>query len=543
MKENIMLSILTLSMTLTVLSPKIHAAEQSMDKMWGDSKIKEVQTDPMRGPHLKEGRFGLFIHWGLYSSLAGKWKEKTYYGIGEWIMHPAMAGIPISDYMGVAKNFNPDQFDAKAIVRMTKDAGMKYVIVTSKHHEGFAMFKSSHPFNIVDGSPFGRDPLKELSQACKEEGLGFGLYYSHFQDWTEPGAHGGPKKNADGSEATFEKYFREKCYPQVKEICSNYGPLEVIWFDTPGDMPKQNVIELHDLVRATQPKALLGSRIGYGLGDYESLGDMEVPPERVDGLWESCDTTNDSWSYAWYDTNWKTPREIIKRLVSTVARGGTYLLNVGPNEKGTVPLLCQEALKESGGWIKENSRVIYGAAASPWRYTMPWGDITTQKNGTLNLVVFDPPYDQAIYLPYLKTPVKSVFMNQKGKKTALAFKKWGESVRVQLPEEVLYTQPVLIEVELQGKAVWDINLLEAGVYQVSLKYRGKAEDKARITWRISTDEGASVQNQQAVTSQYQSYPMGVLRFKNPGKHRIEVQLVDGNLSESSLEALELVKAR
>ncbi len=178
----------------------------------------------------------MFIHWGLFSSLGGQWKEQTFYGIGEWIMRQMK--IPDPEYMGLAKEFNPVDFDARAIAKLAKESGMKWIIITSKHHEGFAMFKSAHPFNIVDASPFHRDPMNELAAACKEFGLGFGFYYSHNQDWTAPGGTNGPKTNPDGSPATIEQYFREKCLPQVKEICENYGPLNYIWFDTPGDMPE-----------------------------------------------------------------------------------------------------------------------------------------------------------------------------------------------------------------------------------------------------------------------------------------------------------------
>ena len=569
-------------------------AEEGMDKMWGESKPKVKATDTSRGPHFRKGHYGLFMHWGLYSQLAGQWKGKTYYGIGEWIMHPAMAGIPVADYMEVAKTFNPDRFDAKAIVQMAKDAGMTYVIITSKHHEGFAMFKSAHPFNIVDASPFGRDPMKELAEACREAGLGFGFYYSHNQDWTAPGGSGGPKTNPDGSPATFEQYFRKKCYPQVKEICTQYGPLEVVWFDTPGNMPREHVVELHDLVRTTQPKALLGSRIGYGMGDYESLGDMEVPPEKVGGLWETCDTSNDSWAYAWYDTNWKDPREVLRRLVSTVARGGNYLLNVGPDGKGAIPGQCQKFLKEAGCWIKANPDVIYGAGPSPWNHAMPWGDITTQGRDRLSLVVFDVPSDGAIYLPGLTTAVKSAALIRNGVSVAIVAERIGQSIRLKLPEGAAHGLASVIQVELMGvaevdhtvaihpntvnvvlahfatatgaekkkvswmekfgewkhanqishwaqdgRASWTVNVLEPGVYRVSLKYRGKG----RAIWKITTDEGAVIQNQQAATTQYQAYPMGVFEIKKAGLRKIDVSLVDGDRDDSSLECLVLTRVQ
>ena len=335
-----------------------------MDKMWGDTSVVSGVEGSERAALFRDGNYGMFIHWGLYSHLGGKWQGETFYGIGEWIKRQMK--ISDADYKAIAKDFNPSEFDAEAIVSIAKAAGMKYIVITSKHHEGFAMFKSEHPFNIFDATPFARDPMKELAVACRVAGLGFGFYYSHFQDWTSPGAHRGPKRNADGSEASFEQYFREKCYPQVKEICTNYGPLSFVWFDTPGSMPKQFVTELVDLVRETQPDAMLCSRVGHGMGDYMSLGDMEVPVRNHEGLWESCDTTNDSWSYAWYDQNWKDAKAILHRLVGTVGRGGTYLLNVGPDGKGRVPAPVAKYLVEAGQWIQKYPGVIYGAGASPW---------------------------------------------------------------------------------------------------------------------------------------------------------------------------------
>ncbi len=186
---------IVLLIVLSVFSSSINAQNGNkentgMDKMWGESTVSIDALKAGRGKLFDESNFGMFIHWGLFSHLGGKWKGKTYYGIGEWIMNPRMAGIPVEEYKKIAKDFNPSEFDAKAIAKLAKDAGMKYIIITSKHHEGFAMFKSeASSFNIVDATPFARDPMKELSAACKELGLGFGFYYSHYQDWTTPGAH------------------------------------------------------------------------------------------------------------------------------------------------------------------------------------------------------------------------------------------------------------------------------------------------------------------------------------------------------------------
>ena len=253
--------------------------------MWGKShEVKNIHAEDTRGHLFEWGNYAMFIHWGLYSHLANKWKDRTYYGIGEWMMNEGMAGADRNEYMAVAREFNPSEFDAKKIAKLAKEAGMKYIIITSKHHDGFAMYHSAcNPFNIVDATPFGRDPMKELAAACKAEGLGFGFYYSHNQDWTTTGGSGGPSHDAAGNKKTFDDYFREKCLPQVEEITRNYGDIELIWFDTPGGMPKKYAQTLVDVVRKNQPRALVSGRVGYDLGDYQTLGDMEVPLENVDG--------------------------------------------------------------------------------------------------------------------------------------------------------------------------------------------------------------------------------------------------------------------
>ena len=187
-----------------------------MDKMWGDTSVVSGVEASKRAALFRDGNYGMFIHWGLYSHLGGQWRDRTFYGIGEWIKR--QMNISDADYKAIAKDFNPSEFDAQEIVGIAKAAGMKYIVITSKHHEGFAMFDSEHPFNIVDTTPFARDPMKELADACHEAGLGFGFYYSHFQDWTAHGEGRGSKRNPDGSRATFEQYFREKCYPQVRSV-------------------------------------------------------------------------------------------------------------------------------------------------------------------------------------------------------------------------------------------------------------------------------------------------------------------------------------
>lgn len=565
--------------------------QESMDKMWGEATVSGQALKEGKAQFFDESNFGMFIHWGLFSELAGKWKGKTYYGIGEWLMNPRVADIPPKEYMEVAKDFNPSEFDAKSIAKLAKDAGMKYIIITSKHHEGFAMFDSKvSDFNIVDATPFGRDPMKELSQACHEIGLGFGFYYSHNQDWTAPGGFGGPKTHEDGSEASNEDYFYNKCKPQVREICTNYGDIDFIWFDTPGGMPKEHVVELAEMVRKLQPNAMLCSRVGYGLGDYISHGDMEVPAKNLDALWESCDTNNDSWSYAWYDNNFKSPREILHRLIATVGRGGSYLFNIGPDGNGKVPEIGVKFLEDVGKWIEKYPQVIYSAGSSPWQHALPWGDVTTQNN-SLFLSVFDWPQDGKLYLPGLDSEIMSAKILGIDNSKELKYEIKNNWVVFEVPYKMPDTPVSVIEIKMKtnvdkievdttlgvypnieselltefaevsraekksirwmekfgewkrttqiskwednGKAEWTVNVLEPGYYYLDLNYKG--ED--RLVWRTTTDEDVMVQNQQAATEKYQSYPMGIIEFKTTGKHTISVSLVEGNPESSSLKSI------
>jgi len=429
---------------------QLSVGAERMDELWGERTVKLRADNADRGQLFDEGNYAMFIHWGLYSQLGNEVDGKTYYGIGEWIMNPRMANISVDKYKELAGTFNPEKFDGRAIARLAKDAGMKYIVITSKHHDGFAMYDSdANDFNIVDATPFGRDPMKELADACREEGLGFGFYYSHSQDWTFPGGRNGPKVDEQGNPATFDDYFAKKCLPQVEEITTQYGPIEIVWFDTPGTMPKEYVQQLVDVVRKNQPNALVSGRAGHGLGDYQTLGDMEVPTHNVEGMWESVDTTNDSWAYAWYDEYWKTPKTILSRLIACVGRGGTYMLNIGPTGEGTVPERSARTLRDAGEWVHRYPQVVYDTEASPWKHTLPWGDVTVKGN-KLFLSVFEWPRSGELFLPGLKTEIKSASLLMGDASKPISYSDDSGWTVFDIPASAPEKLVSVIEVELAG---------------------------------------------------------------------------------------------
>lgn len=355
----------------------------------------------------KEARFGMFIHWGLYAVPAGVWDGKDVPGIGEWIM--LRGKIPTKDYQQLPTKFNPVQFNADAWVKLAKDAGMKYIVITSKHHDGFAMFKSKDPFNIVDATPFKKDPIKELAEACKKYGIKFGLYYSQAQDWNHPGGAAASGGHWDSTQnGSMDKYIDDVAVPQVKEILSAYNPA-IIWWDTPIDMNKSRADKIASVLKS-YPNLITNNRLG---GGYE--GDLETPEQYIpatgipDKNWESCMTMNGTWGFKEKDNNWKSTQVLIRNLIDIASKGGNYLLNVGPTADGIIPQPSVERLEQIGAWLKNNGDAIYGTKASPFAY-LSWGRATTKGN-KLYLHVFDYPKDGVIKLPLANAVNKAYLLS------------------------------------------------------------------------------------------------------------------------------------
>lgn len=427
----------------------------------------------------RDARFGMFIHWGLYSLPAGEWEGKDYWGIGEWIMFKAR--IPVAEYEALAADFNPVDFDAEAWAQLAQDAGMKYMVITAKHHDGFAMFQSeASAFNIVDATPFGRDPIRELAAACARRDIRFGVYYSQAQDWHAPGGAIWPWRHEAGpqykgktwdprQEGDFDAYLARKAIPQVKELLTNYGPICILWFDTPVEvMTPERSEEFTRTVRTLQPDTLINGRLAEdGRSDYGSEDDNGVPNQIRPGDWETPATLNDTWGFKTSDENWKEPADLVFNLVDIVSKGGNYLLNVGPDAKGVIPKPSRDILRSVGAWLRVNGEAIYGAGPSPfgeefgvysdtekdedggWLF-QPWKDWRcTSKPGRLYVHVFrrDGPM---VTLPAVTERVTRAWSLSDPVHPSLAFEQTEDALTVVLPEEMPGEIATVICLEFEG---------------------------------------------------------------------------------------------
>jgi len=434
--------------SLTALSI---AAASAVSTVGAADEAKPASNDnSSRMEWFRNAKFGMFIHWGIYSVPAGEWKGNKNYA--EWIQ--LQGKIPNSRYEKFAKEFDPVKFNAEQWAGIAKNAGMKYMVITAKHHDGFCMYDSKFTkYNIVDATPYGKDPMKPLSKACRDAGMKFCFYYSlvdwHYPDfpakYSQRGFHGAPNPKADISK------YADYMYNQVEELLTHYGPIGILWFDGGGSFrgaDKVKLLEgkrLVDMIHKVQPNCLINNRLGYG-ADY-GTPEQHIPKGMQNKPFEVCMTLNRHWGYNKADNHWKSPETVIHNLADIAHKGGNYLLNVGPTSEGLIPEPAVKILADVGKWMKVNGESIYGTSRNIVPEIPKWGRITT-KGDTLYLHVFKRPENGTIRLPKIKGEVTSAkFLADPNAKVDAT--RDGADVVVKLPATL--PDPVDSVVELRFK--------------------------------------------------------------------------------------------
>jgi alpha-L-fucosidase len=461
--KKVLLSILLISYSLSSLQAQTNAKDDRME-WW------------------REARFGMFIHWGVYAVPAGTYKGQKINRIGEWIMNRGK--IPVADYQQFAAQFNPIHYDADAWVRMAKNAGMKYIVITAKHHDGFALFDSkASKWDIADATPYKKDLLKPLADACRKYGIRLGFYYSHAQDWNNPGGAAARKVTTEGwanpdsaaidaytaaheghwdpaqMTRTMSQYIDDVAVPQVKELLTNYGDVAILWWDTPTGMTDEYAEKLQALLKL-QPNIITNDRLKRP--NYP--GDYKTPEQRIPNLseldgkdWETCMTMNETWGYKSYAHNWKSNETLVRNLIDIASKGGNFLLNVGPKADGTFPQESIDILKGMGTWMKKNDEAIYDTKASPFGL-FDWGRCTKKESGSNTILyfsVFKWPTDGKLPIPGLKNKVVSAKLLANG--VSLKSASTDSGLVINVPQNAIDPIATVIKVVVKGKVEGDVS--------------------------------------------------------------------------------------
>ena len=447
---------------ITILILSVVLPELSYSKTGNNTTLAKKKTNRMNW--WREANFGMFIHWGLYSIPAGKWKEDTMYA--EWIRNSAQ--IPLKTYDNFLSDFNPVNYNPEKWVNLAQEAGMKYIVITTKHHDGFCLFDSDYTDFDVTSTPYKKDLLKPLAKECHRQGIKLGWYYS-IMDWHHPDylPRRDWEKNRPTKNANFDHYFRYM-KNQLNELLTDYGNIGLLWFD--GEWEKKwndrRGLKLYNYVRSLQKDIIVNDRVGASrieltkssdeinfLGDYLTP-EQKIPNARFPNVdWETCMTMNNHWGYNKYDNNWKSTQNLIRKLIDIVSKGGNLLLNVGPKADGTFPKESISRLKNIGNWMDKHGKSIYGTGASPFK-NLEWGRCTKKKlpDGTTNLYmhIFNWPEDNVLIVPGLVSTVKSVnYLGHKSNKL-VSYTKDKDNLKIKLDPKYKNKYASVLTVNIEG---------------------------------------------------------------------------------------------
>ena len=500
----------------------------------------------------REATFGMFIHWGVYSYLGGIWHGEPVKGYAEHIFR--IKRIPLEVYKEeVVKKFNPVDFDAEEWVRLAEEAGMRYMVITAKHHDGFAMWDSKvTDYDIVDMTPFGRDPMRELRDACRRHGLLFGFYYSHAQDWSHPWGqrnewdfgHPQPNKRRWWEDPEWkwyvEKswiYVREKSIPQLRELILNYDP-DILWFDTHNWLPPEMTREIVMTARRLKPELIINSRGTPGIYDYKCTNDrpLDFPPTD-EPYWEAIPTTNESYGYHAMDRSHKPPSFFIRLLAKAAARGGNLLMNVGPMGNGKIDPKDVAILKAIGAWLRVNGESIYGVERTPLP-VQAWGQ-SSVKGNRLYLHVFTWPTDGRLVVGGLKSRVEKTWLLADPSRKQLPFRRLNDlDVLIRVPNSAPDTVNTVVvlkcETPIRADSVRllqtnvpcnDLHVFDGRLHGPGIKY-GSGNPKSNFILRWKDPEA------------YVSWPV---RLNAPARFRVKIVYTAGPESVGNVYRVQIGK--
>lgn len=419
-----------------------------------------------------DARFGMFIHWGLYSGAEGIWKgERHRYmnNYAEWIRYRNR--IPAELYGQLAERFVWDEIDPEEWVLMAKQAGMKYIIITAKHHDGVAVWDTQVDGNSLPRlSGVRRDPIAELAAACRKHGMKLGFYYSHWIDWAHPGAWDHNQElTGRVTDAQYNQYWQAKVIPQLRELLTNYGEIAILWFDMwiPHEqtiVKREQLLQVIDLVRTLQPNCLINSRLGLppdhpGI-DFETMGDNQFGWAYRDYPWETPGTIAHSWGYNALENEWKSTSQLLQSLISNVSLNGGFTLNIGPRADGHVPYEGVRRLEDIGRWLAINGDAIYGCDGTPLRATQhDWGRLThkTLTNGRERLYVhvFNWPLDTILRITGITSAPKQVYLLQDKLAEEIPFTQKGPILHLHTPRVAPDPFVSVVVLEFDGPIVYD----------------------------------------------------------------------------------------
>lgn len=478
-----------LAILLTFAS--LSLAERDKPALWPN------ETRDQRDARMKwwrEARFGMFIHWGLYAQAGGYWDGRRINGNAEWLL--LMGKIPIDEYLSLSRTFNPTKFDADTWVRTAKDAGMRYIVITAKHHDGFAMYPSKFGPHHLGRTLFQRDPLRELAEACRRHGVKLGFYYSHSQDWTNPGGvsvggHWDPKQKGD-----YDTFLEQLSAPQVDELLTNYGDdvPAILWWDLALGINEPRADLFVNLLKK-KPGIISNDRLGYYDGDY-ATPEQYVPSSPLGRDFETCMTITDNWGHVAGDPSLKSLKTIVRQLVDSAAAGGNYLLNVGPDHEGVIPGSQVQRLAEVGAWLELNGESIYGTSAGPFRH-LRWGRSTSRGSKTY-LHVYRWPTDGRLLVP-IRNGVRSAKLLASDT-PLVASDPTAEGVVLQVPMTCPDPIDTVIELTVEGEiqpfvpvavpsanGVLTLTAADAELVGKHIRLAGSDESSVIGYWHAATD--------------------------------------------------------